>query len=577
MIDRADDGRGGRERVDALFISYYADVDRWHNDWPADIARRPARAVPEGRVDRTMMGRIERQSVRIDGRPYDFPRFLSRVRYGHTREYRRYDAYTPTHLSGAYYESLFAARGVRVRHVNSSDRVVIDRLAERVAPRYVLFSTSFMVEVPTILDGIQRVRAAWPDATVVVGGFMLGELERDVGPDAFQRFMGAWGADAYVMSAMGEEALIAILESDGADLGALELPETYVRAAGGGFRRSTDREERGFEMDDSWVRWDRVDPASLYHTVHVRTARSCKFRCSFCSLFVVEGGLAFAEPETLRKELTSLKSHGHVRSVIFTDDTFNVPQRRFDDLVRVLADFDFEWYSFYRSQFADEDTVKLMRDSGCRGLFLGIESVDDQVLRNMNKATTLASYERGLEQIKKHAIPTHANFIIGFPGDTPENAQRVVDFVDRWEMPFYSVSPWFLAPSTPIWDQRERFGVSGKYYNWEHATMNSRQAIELEQWMIKQPKQAVYMSQLSSDHFWSEIMMYSNGFTVEEAREAARTFNAFAGEDTPAAVLDADPRVERLRALLTRREMAPPAEALGRYFEARDEPRRPAR
>jgi radical SAM superfamily enzyme YgiQ (UPF0313 family) len=560
----------GPEPIDVLFISYYADIDRWHNDWSADVSRTPQRAESSGDgPDQTMMGRIERQSVRIDGAPYDLPRFLSRVRYGHTREYRRWDAYTPTHLSGAYYESLLAPSGIDLRHVNCADRLELERLAGRYAPRYVCFSTSFMVEVPTIVDGLQRVRAAWPDAVLLVGGFMLGELERDVGPGVFGQFMRAWGADAYVMSAMGEEALMGILEAGTTDLSGLELPETYVRMPDGGYRKSSGVEEEGLPLDDSWVRWDRVDPSSLYHTVHLRTARSCKFRCSFCSLFVVEGGLAFAEPETLRKELTSLRSQPHVRSIVFTDDTFNVPQKRFEELVRVLDDFDYEWYSFYRSQFAKEDTVRQMRDSGCKGVFLGLESVDDQVLKNMNKAATVSSYERGLEQLQKYEIPSHANFIIGFPGDTPENAQRVVDFVDKWDLPFFSVSPWFLAPSTPIYDKREEFGVTGRYYNWEHATMNSQQAIELEQWMIKQPKTSVYMSQLSSDHFWTEIMLYGNGYSVAEAREVARAFNAFAGEDTPGAVLDRDPRIARLKTLLESHEMpAPPdpscASAIGR-------------
>ena len=551
--------RGPAEPIDVLFISYYADIDRWHNDWPEDVERAPSRAARTGGPDQTMMGRIERQSVRIDGAAYDFPRFLSRVRYGHTREYSRWDAYTPTHLSGAYYESLLAPDGYDLRHVNCADRLELEELSRRYAPRHVCFSTSFMVEVPTILDGLHRVRAAWPDAVLLVGGFILGELERDVGKDTFQQFMSAWNADAYVMSAMGEEALLRILEAGGKDLSGLELPETYVRAPGGGYVASTEREEAGIELDESWVRWDRVNPASLYHTVHLRTARSCKFRCSFCSLFVVEGGLAFAKPETLRKELESLRSQPHVRSIIFTDDTFNVPQKRFEELVRVLADFDYEWYSFYRSQFAKDETVRMMRDSGCSGVFLGIESVDDTVLKNMNKAATVASYERGLEQLQKYEIPSHATFIIGFPGDTPENAQRVVDFVDKWDLPFFSVSPWFFAPSTPIYAEREKFGVSGKYYQWEHATMNSEQAIELEQWMIKQPKTSVYMSQLSSDHFWSEIMLYSNGYSLSEARDVARVFNAFAGEDTPGAVLDADPRVARLKALLESKDMPPPA------------------
>lgn len=547
------------EPIDVLFLSYYADVDRWHNDWSEGVRRMPPRAAQPGAFDQTMMGRIERQSVRIDGGAHDFARFLSFVRHGDTREFRRYDAYTPTHLSGAFYESLLGGAGYSVRHVNYCDRLVLDELSQRYAPRFVCFSTTFMIEAPTTLDGMQRIRRAFPDAFLVAGGFMLGEHERDLGPERFQRFLRAWGADAYMVTPMGEEPLLRLLEADARDLERLELPNTWLRGADGRYTPPANTHEPGMAMEETWVRWDRLDPANLYHTVHLRTARSCKFKCSFCSLFVLEGDLSNARPDTLRQELESLRRVGHVRSVIFTDDTFNVPQKRFKELVRVLADFDFEWYSFYRCQFADEETAKMMVDSGCRGLFLGLEAVDDRMLKIMNKATTVASYERGLEQLQRHSIPYHANFIVGFPGDVPENAQRVVEFVDRWEVPFYSVSPWYCAPSTTITEERERFGIEGVYYDWKHDTMDSSTAIELEQWMIEQPKRATYMSQLSTDQFWSEILLYTNGWSVEDVRQAARTFNRFAGRDTPSASVRADPEVARLRTTLERLPLADPA------------------
>lgn len=330
-------------------------------------------------------------------------------------------------------------------------------------------------------------------------------------------------------------------------------------------------------MDESWVRWDELDTARLYHTVHVRTARSCTFRCSFCSLFVLEGGQAFAEPAVLRQELERLTRVPHVRSVIFTDDTFNVPHRRFKELLDVLADFDLEWYAFYRSQFTDEDVGRKLVDTGCKGLFLGLESVDDQVLKNMNKATNLASYERGLEQLQRTGIPCHANFIVGFPGDRPENARKVVDFVDRWDIAFYSVSPWFCAPSTTITKEREKYGIEGSYYSWRHDTMDAATAIELEQWMIHQPKRSVYMSQLSTSQFWTEILFTSNGWPLEDLRHLARTYNAFAGRDTPAAEAARDPRVLRARELLAARDLPLPPDlapdlAPGEALDAGDEP-----
>ncbi len=446
-----------------------------------------------------------------------------------------------------------------MHHVNYADRLVVDDLKQRFAPRFVLFSTTFLIEAPTILDGLQRVRRAFPDAYLVMGGFMLGELERDLGPERFARFLKAWAADAYVVSPMGETALLALLASGGEHQGRLDLPNTWLRTPDGQLTPPRSNHEPGLSMNETWVRWDQLDPAGLYHTVHMRTARSCKFKCSFCSLFVIEGELSNATPQTLRRELESLRKVGHVRSVIFTDDTFNVPQKRFKELVRVLADFDFEWYSFYRCQFADNETVRMMKDSGCKGLFLGLESVDDQVLKNMNKATTVASYERGLEQLRRMEIPFHANFIVGFPGDREQNAERLVEFVDRWDIPFYSVSPWFCAPSTTITDEREKYAIEGNYYDWRHATMDSSRAIEIEQWMPSQPKRAVYMSQLSTDQFWSQILFYSHGYSMEEVRSAARAFNRLAGRDTPSGAVFAAPDFQDLGRMLRAREFAAPA------------------
>lgn len=544
------------EPVDALFFSFYGDRDRWHNDDDQELFV-PAVESPE--ADRTLVGRIRRQSVRMGGRPYDFARLMSWTRYGSTHEWRRYDAYTVNHLSGSFYESLLGGRGFDIRHINYADRAVIDRLTDHFDPKFVLFSVTMMIEIPTIMDGVQRVRRAWPDATLVVGGFILGELQRDLEPAAFQRVLRSLAADAYVITAQGEEAVLAMMEQGPESLRGGGLPSTWIPGKNGDYVLSTDVEEEGLSMNDSWVRWSRLDPADLYHTVHVRTARSCTFKCTFCSLFNVEGRLAVARPETLRLELQELSRVPGVRSIVFTDDTFNVPRPRFLELLDVLAEFDFEWYCFFRCQFAEREIVSRMRAAGCRGVFLGLEAVDDRMLKVMNKAVKVDSYKRGLEQLNAHDIFCHGNFIVGFPTDVPENAERIVDFVDQNGVDFFSVSPWFCAPSTTITKAREEYGIVGNYYNWKHNTMDSHQAIELEQQIIKQARESVYVSQLSADTFWTELLLVTNGFQVPEVKEIVRVFNGLAGEDHRESDLRKSADVIRLRALLESREMAAPA------------------
>src|SRR5260370_19152029 len=208
----------------------------------------------------------------------------------------------------------------------------------------------------------------------------------------------------------------------------------------------------------------------------MRTARSCAFKCAFCEYPVNQGPLTLMPVETVDEELRELKSLGTVRSLIFTDDTFNVPLARFKQLLKVLARYDFEWYSFFRPQYADEDTAKWMKDANCKAVFAGLEAADNEVLKSMNKAATVDQYKRGIEQLKKQDIHLHANFIVGFPGETEESAEKIVHFLDDMEIPFCTVCTWVYIPSTPIGERAREFGIQGMGIEWKHDTMNSQQA-----------------------------------------------------------------------------------------------------
>ena len=85
------------ETIDALFVSNYVDIDRWHNDEAGDLQ------VPSvGRVKGTLSALSDTEwmkdevDVVMEGRLYDFSRFLSWVRHGKTTEWQRYDVFSMT-------------------------------------------------------------------------------------------------------------------------------------------------------------------------------------------------------------------------------------------------------------------------------------------------------------------------------------------------------------------------------------------------------------------------------------------------------------------------------------------------
>jgi p-methyltransferase len=548
-----------REVVDALFIPYYFDQDRWHNDAGGADEGEKAAAALRGSHSFARKARMAREGVTVDGKLYDLARLLSWMRYGSTVEYERYDSYSLTLLAGTYYLSFLRRHGVNVHVANSVSREALDSLGRTCEPRFVLLSTTLILENLIVREAIQRIRDTWPEAIVVLGGLFLVELQKTNTREKLHSILRSYGADAYVISPRAEYSLLDLLRLPSKQaLVEADIPATYV-LDGRTVREPSNLMDRDVEMAENYIRWGEHVPGDhLYHTVHTRTARSCAFVCAFCNFPVNQGPLTLMPVEVFERELQMLTDMGRVRSLIFTDDTFNVPQKRFKDLCRMMAKFDFEWYSFFRPQFADPETVELMKAAHCRGVFLGIESADDQILKNMNKAATVKAFMRGIRELEKHDIRMHANFIVGFPGETEQTARKLVDFLDDTSIEFFTLAPFYYVHSTPIHLRAQEFGLEGNFEKWKHNTMTSEQAFALTAELKRAPKYAVHAPELAANNFWTEIMFYANGWTVAESQLAFKLFNRFEGADVTSQEIQQAPEFAPVCQALHRHEMPRP-------------------
>jgi len=550
------------ETIDALFIPFYSNMDRWHNDSDRDFEY-PSLARTRGLLTALSDELFMKDEVDLvmDGKLYDFSRFMSWVHYGDTTEYERYEPFTLTLLAGTYYLDLLSRHGFAVRVANAVHRERLEELGRLYDPRFILLSTTLLfdaAERESIPLAIRQLRRQWPDAVIVLGGLMLVSYEKNLPRPIFLSQLQSYGADVYVVSARGETPLLEILRrgSMQALLADPKIPCTYI-VSKGEVHQPPAYPEMGLEMRDSYIRWSKLPQTDhLYHTVHMRTARSCAFKCAFCEYPVNQGPLSLIPVDTVDLELQEIQRLGKIRSLIFTDDTFNVPLGRFKQLLKVLARYDFEWYSFFRPQYADRDTAKWMKDAHCRAVFAGLESVDNQVLKNMNKVAKVDDYKRGIEQLKKQDIQVHANFIVGFPGETEDSAEKIVRFLDEMEIPFCTVCTWVYIPSTPIGARAGEFGIEGMGIDWKHNTMNSQQAQTLARRVVQEQRYSVHNA--VRGEAWSEFMLYANGFTVDEVRLAVETFNRFLGRDAAEDEIRNSPDYAALRAVLERHPMPPP-------------------
>jgi radical SAM superfamily enzyme YgiQ (UPF0313 family) len=523
------------ENLDALFIPFYVDADRWHNDTDADYQQPSlsrSRAILSALSnDKWMKDEVD---LVIDGKLYDFSRFLSLVGHGTTRDWERYDPFNMTLLSGSYYLNLLSQRGLNVRVVNAAHRDKLSRLARKYDPRFVLLSTTLLfdaVDKDLVPLAVSQIRKAWPEAIVVLGGLSLVSHRKNLTASKFEQRLSYYNADVYVVSARGENSLLDILSRPSlTDIASgPSIPNTYVIHKGKIIAPGSAVEPE-MSMDQTYIRWSGLPhPEQLYHTVHTRTARSCAFNCAFCEYPVNQGPLTLASTETVTKEFEELRKLGMARSIIFTDDTFNVPLARFKEILTILNRFEFEWYSFFRPQYVDAETAALMKSSGCKGVFAGLESANDQVLKNMNKKATVDKYRKGIEFLKKNEIRIHANFIVGFPGETVESARAISALVDEMEIDFCTICTWAYIPSTPIAERKQEFGLEGMGVEWKHSTMCSDEAEQLARRVALEQKAAIHNA--VRGEAWTEFLLYANGWSLDETRLAIRSFNSFLGRD----------------------------------------------
>jgi p-methyltransferase len=218
----------------------------------------------------------------------------------------------------------------------------------------------------------------------------------------------------------------------------------------------------------------------------------------------------------VEKQLEVLQSHGATHAV-FIDDTFNVPLPRFKNILRMMIErkFNLSWVSFFRCSNADEEAFDLMKESGCVGVFLGIESGDPTILKYMNKSATAERYKWGMGHLHARGIATFASIICGFPGETEASVKNTVAFIEDTKPTFFNVQLYYHDKRSPIEQRAAEFGIQGAGYNWRHKGMGWREAIGWVKYMYANIRSSGYLP-LYGFSVWALPYLMSRGFTIDQ-------------------------------------------------------------
>jgi len=192
--------------------------------------------------------------------------------------------------------------------------------------------------------------------------------------------------------------------------------------------------------------FSKITKRRLYHLIPVMTTRGCPYNYDFCYV-----------TNLFEKKIRHIPIHNVVRDIqesgarnfMFLDDNIIGQPDYAKELFRSIKPLKINWVGQASISLLvnDNELMKLAAESGCKALFLGIESVSEIQMKTMHKAIKkISQLESAMKKIRKMGIFIHASMIFGFDTDTKKSIEETVKFLIRNKVcsaSFNVLTPYF--------------------------------------------------------------------------------------------------------------------------------------
>src|SRR5712672_2750482 len=193
-------------------------------------------------------------------------------------------------------------------------------------------------------------------------------------------------------------------------------------------------------------------PFLLYPFVALYTTRGCPAQCTFCLWPQTLSGHPWRKRSTdaVAREMAKAKEYWpFVKEYFFDDDTFNLQKARTVELCAKLKPLGLTWSCTSRVT-TDYETLKAMKEAGCRLLIVGYESGDQQILKNIKKGATVERARQFTKDCHKLGLVVHGDFILGLPGETRDTIKNTIKFAKELDVETIQVSVAHAYPGTEL-------------------------------------------------------------------------------------------------------------------------------
>lgn len=473
--------------------------------------------------------------VRYEGKPYQAMDILTKFynegldQKNHKEFYNGDCVWTAITYLGSY----LAKRGYAFDYINLfhwEKQQLKEKLKNNKYHLIVLTGTMYVFE-QNIWEIITFIRKVKPDAKIVVGGPYISKEAEEREPEYVKPLFRYLNADFYCYSREGEQTLVHLLNALKNNID-VSTVNNLAYKKGRDYLVTPILRERN-PLADNMIDYSLFAEAfAKSGWANVRISDGCPYACGFCS-FPEHGNERYVimSLERIEQEFDAIKATGAITHIFFIDATMNVPPAQFKAMLQLMIrkNYGFKWHCFFRCDQTDEETIQLMKEAGCLGVFLGLESANETVLKNMDKTAHKEDFRRTMPWFKKYDLRQMISVQVGFPGETYETFKESLDFIEEIKPDYTRIQIWFCDATTPVWRKRDKFALKGKAYGWSHYTMNAETAVEL----VVRSFMALEHITWVPDPGYNWVSFYANekrGMSVERQKTFLKFFVAAAKE-----------------------------------------------
>jgi len=212
--------------------------------------------------------------------------------------------------------------------------------------------------------------------------------------------------------------------------------------------------------------------AAKYPMMMIITGRGCPFQCFYCVYPQTFHSRRYRarSPENVVAEFEYIKENfPDVKEIAIEDDCFTANPKRVREICQLLIDRNvgMTWYCNVRGD-VDYETLKLMKDAGCRLVVAGFESANQDALDKMNKNQNVEKYHKFAQDVRRAGLMLHGCFMCGTPGDSKEIQEENFQFAKKVNCDSVQFYPLFVYPGTEAyaWAKEEGYLDTEDYAKW---------------------------------------------------------------------------------------------------------------